>query len=164
MIHIVFILCACLVASLSWAGPLGSKGNLKKKSSVQVTILKGVDPRRDAQPTIQLGVEILKAVVGSGVIDKRPAGVGDKFSNDIGSLYFFTQIKSQGWSAEKEQYIYHRWYYNGNQIASVRLKIGGPMWRTYSMKSIPKEAKGEWKVEAIDEGGNILKSEVFTVI
>lgn len=105
-----------------------------------------------------------KSVVAAGIVEKKPVLVGDVFLNNIKKLHFFTKVKTTDWSGALERYIIHNWYYKNEKVSSIKLRIGAPIWRTFSTKSINPDSIGEWKVEAQDENGNILASQTFTII
>jgi len=48
-------------------------------------------------------------------------------------------------------------------MAAVTLDYKGPRWRTFSSKHIMTSWTGEWRAEAVSEGGAVLKSVTFTV-
>lgn len=104
-----------------------------------------------------------KYVVAAGIIEKKPALVGDTFLNNIGKLHFFTKVQSPKWNESAESYISHVWYFKGTQVSTMKLKIGAPTWRTFSTKTINPDSVGDWRVEAQDERGNILASQTFTI-
>lgn len=107
---------------------------------------------------------VLKYAVSAGIVDRKPALVGEVFSNNIDKLYFFTKVKYYNWNEESDSFVTHVWYYNNKPISTVELKINASTWRTYSTKSITPNSTGEWRVEAIDSNGNILATQTFNII
>lgn len=76
------------------------------------------------------------------------------------SLYCYTLIAS---TDDEEREISHVWYRNGEMAGSYALPVKGARWRTYSKKSIAKDMKGLWRVEAKDSEGNLLKAIEFRI-
>jgi hypothetical protein len=58
--------------------------------------------------------------------------------------------------------ITHVWIH-GADSARVELNIGGSPWRTYSRKTIPAGATGNWTLEVRDENGATLGSRTFRI-
>jgi hypothetical protein len=76
------------------------------------------------------------------------------------TLYCFTRITAPD---DEERHISHVWYRNGESVAEYDLPVRGSRWRTYSRKVIEKGMRGVWRVEALDEAGNLLKTVEFTM-
>lgn len=74
-------------------------------------------------------------------------------------IYLFTQIKQM-----QGQEVLHKWYYNDKLKAEVSLKIGSPMWRTYSSKRIRKDWTGTWRVEVTDKYQEVLAEKTFEFV
>ncbi|WP_243371439.1 DUF2914 domain-containing protein [Geotalea sp. SG265] len=81
-------------------------------------------------------------------------------SSSVKALFCFTRLSKDG---EDEAAIKHVWYKNDHVVAEYDLPVKGTRWRTYSRKLIEKGANGDWRVEALDEDGNILKSVNFRI-
>ena len=115
-------------------------------------------------PTLSFaGIDIEQYTVAAGIMERKPSLVGDTFLNNIGKLHFFTKVKYSDWNESTESYITHVWYYKNEKVSVMKLKIGAPVWRTYSTKSIPQGAVGEWRVESMDENRNIFASQTFHI-
>ncbi|MBL4755310.1 MAG: DUF2914 domain-containing protein [Flavobacteriales bacterium] len=105
-------------------------------------------------------IKIVGTTVCESVKDRIPIGAGATFSKDVGRLYFFTNILS---AVGQEGTVTHIWYYDNKKMAAVTLDYKGPRWRTFSSKHIMTSWTGEWRAEAVSEGGAVLKSVTFTV-
>ncbi len=79
-------------------------------------------------------------------------------SSSVKALYCFTRITS---TSEEETVIRHVWYRDNVKIAEYELPVKGKRWRTFSMKAIEKGWAGDWRVEALDSDGNLLKTIEF---
>lgn len=105
------------------------------------------------------GVSVEDAVVCTSVAERSPAGAAANFPPDVGRLYAFTRVVGM----ETPGSVTHRWLYRGDRVAEVRLEVRSPTWRTWSSKEIMGHQTGDWKVEILDGGGNVLGSLDFTV-
>ena len=126
----------------------GSKGMKKSKNARAVT------SKMNAE-----GVQVLEAATCQSVEQLIPKGTSDTFTADIGKLYFFTKIGLKG----AEGSVKHVWHFNGKPIATVKLPVRGPSWRTYSSKNIAPFQKGKWRVDVVSESGDVLHASAFTI-
>lgn len=76
------------------------------------------------------------------------------------TLYCFTRVTAPD---DEERRISHIWYRNGEAMGEYELPVRGSRWRTYSKKVIEKGMRGAWRVDALDNEGNLLKSVEFTI-
>lgn len=104
-------------------------------------------------------VEVTRAVVAVGVVDRNPVGAAESFPADIGALYFFSILEGEFADIEVE----HVWLREGEEVARVPLRARGPRWRTWSIKQIPPDAGGSWTVQVVAGDGRVLQSVDFTV-
>ncbi|WP_371873156.1 DUF2914 domain-containing protein [Geomonas limicola] len=81
-------------------------------------------------------------------------------SSSVKALYCFTRISAP---ADTETTIKHVWYINDEQVAEDTMPVKGAHWRTYSRKGMEKGQAGEWRCEALDADGTLLKSVSFRV-
>jgi hypothetical protein len=65
--------------------------------------------------------------------------------------------------AGEETFVTHNWYYGDELKATVKLKVAGEHWRTWSSKWIHPTWKGTWRVEIKDAKGRTLSSISFTI-
>ena len=110
-----------------------------------------------APATAQLSVD--ESAIAADVQDRAPVGVDTAFGADVGRVFCFTRISG----ADAEETLHHVWIYNGEEVADVALNIGGSPWRTWSSKTIPDWATGEWTVEIRNSEGAVLQTLTFTV-
>lgn len=104
-------------------------------------------------------LQVIRDVVTTEVVDREPINDGLVFSASMGPVFYFTEVKG----AYTSTHIAHIWYYEGQQMAKVPLSVEGPRWRTWSSKRMVEDWKGSWRVEAVDEDGNLLSSQTFEV-
>jgi hypothetical protein len=106
------------------------------------------------------GVEVTRAVVASGVVEREPVGEAVAFHADVGTLYFYTILEGDFTEVD----LHHVWLLNGEETARIPLRARGPRWRTWSTKQIPPEWSGRWTVQVVVAGDDqVLKSVEFTV-
>lgn len=91
--------------------------------------------------------------------NKEPVSDLKTISNDVGNVYFFTELL--GLSGHT---ITHRWEYNNRTLAEVPFEVGADRWRTWSNKSILSGWTGTWTVSVLDEGGNVIEQNEFNYV
>lgn len=97
------------------------------------------------------------AAAGTAVADRTLTGAADTFKADAGTLYCFSKVTN---AANSE--IEHVWYHNDQEVARVKLHIGGSPWRTHSSKKLGEDAAGSWRCDVVQDG-NVIKSVSFKV-
>ncbi len=80
-------------------------------------------------------------------------------------LYAFISIRAPRGLHEQ---VWHRWVQNGQEVDRIALDIFGGRaegYRAWSYKrSFPADPRGEWRVEAITDGGQLIGRIEFSVI
>jgi hypothetical protein len=79
-------------------------------------------------------------------------------STSVKSLYCFTRISAPRGT---DTSITHVWYLNDKVVHEDEMPVKGAHWRTYSKKDVEKGMSGQWRCEAKDEDGEVLKSVSF---
>ena len=79
-------------------------------------------------------------------------------SSSVKALYCFTRIAAP---KDTDTTIKHVWYLNDEVVAEDTMPVKGSHWRTYSRKGVEKGVSGEWRCDALDSDGNLLKSVSF---
>jgi hypothetical protein len=92
------------------------------------------------------GIQITRAVICLNVNEREPEGVGNQFPPEVKRLYCFTEVKSNGEPME----LQHRWYWKDELMTTIPLKANSARFRTYSAKSIPAYAVGDWRVAIVN--------------
>ncbi len=111
-----------------------------------------------AQETAPLVVE--ESAICRDVVDRQPLGAGDSFDASVGKLVCFTKITG----AQCPTQISHIWYFGDTQRAKVTLSVKSSSWRTYSSKRIQQHEIGDWRVDILGPGGEILKTLGFKIL
>ena len=109
-----------------------------------------------AKPTERRSGSVIRAVFTSQIVDREPVDTLDAISRDIQQVFFFTDLRHL-----QDQIITHRWEHNGQVMAEVKFKVGGPRWRVYSSKNLLPGWVGSWTVVVTDESGKLLNSSSF---
>ncbi|MBW2278970.1 MAG: DUF2914 domain-containing protein [Deltaproteobacteria bacterium] len=110
-------------------------------------------------PASAARLRITQYGVGTGVKNRQLRGESDRFA--LGTkVAFFTRVEA----GRAGDTIRHVWRHEGNEIASIPLRIGGANWRTYSLKTMHAGSAGAWTVEAVDESGNVLARSAFNCL
>ena len=104
-------------------------------------------------------LRVVRGVVTTAVVNREPSGDGSVFPPSTGAVYYFTEIEG----ASGPTQITHIWYYQDQKMVEIPLALEGPRWRTWSSKRILENWVGSWKVEAVDQSGNVLSFQTFNV-
>ncbi len=104
-------------------------------------------------------VKINRIAVCRSIEEREPVDIASEFPSDIGKVWCFTEAIEVG----PETAITHVWYHRDIKRASVKLKVQGLRWRTYSSKNIWPTWTGPWRVEILDEDGAVLERISFTI-
>lgn len=109
-----------------------------------------------AKPVEKKTGSVARAIFTSQIVDREPVDTLDAISRDIQQVFFFTDLRRL-----QDQIITHRWEHNGQVMAEVKFKVGGPRWRVYSSKNLLPGWVGSWTVVVTDESGRLLNSSSF---
>lgn len=104
-------------------------------------------------------VQVENAAIGEDVVNREVVSQGASFSTSVGKLYCFSKIAN----IDSHTKVVHAWYYGSEERARVSLNVSPPAWRTYSSKVIQAHEIGVWRVEILDQGGNLLDTVRFQV-
>lgn len=96
---------------------------------------------------------------GTAIVERELEGVSKTFPAGTEKVFCWTLITG----GEEPATVEHVWYYGAEVIARVPLEINYPRVRTWSSKTMLPEWIGAWKVELVDEGGNVLAATEFTI-
>jgi len=105
-------------------------------------------------------MRVIKAVASSDVINKNPASLSDSFQWSTEKVYIWTMIECD----RPPSSIRHIYYFKGQKVNDIVLKIKSPQWRTWSYKTLSdKRYIGQWRVDITSDEGNVLQSVFFEV-
>lgn len=94
-------------------------------------------------------LQVAESGVGLRIVGTRLEGEGDRFKAGQRVTYA-TRILG----GDAGDHIRHVWLRDGKVEQSIRLRIGGASWRTWSTKTLGRP--GAWTVEALDEQDRVL--------
>lgn len=130
---------------------------MKTILSIVISILVLIIP--STLPSANVGVT--SAIITTGVTSSaRPETANlSVVDRSIGTITFYTVIVGfQG------QTVSHHWYYRGNEISSITLRISAVRSLNWSRSSIDVNQIGRWEARIIDQNGNILAFRKFDVV
>ncbi len=119
-------------------------------------IAKPVEPVEEKEEKVQYqgeGLVIAEAQVGTGVEERVIVGEDTSFPFSVEKVYCLSFVKG----ADTATTIKHVWYYKDKKMVSVSLDVKSPAFRTWSYKTILPEWLGTWRVEIVDDEGEVLK-------
>ena len=113
--------------------------------------------KTEAAPKEGPGFTIGRAVMGTGVGNREPAGVAEVFPATTEKVYCFLEATH----IPKDMEISLTWFYGQKEMRKVSLLLkAGSRWRTFAHKNLGG-LKGDWKVEIKDAEGKLLKDLSF---
>jgi len=113
-----------------------------------------------AQIQMANNMRVTRAVASSEVINKNPAGFSDSFQWSTEKVYIWTMIECD----QPPSWIRHIYYFKGQIVNDIELKVKSPQWRTWSYKTLlNKRYIGQWRVDITSEEGVVLQSVFFEV-
>lgn len=113
----------------------------------------GLIAARPVQQTPTVEVAIGKSVASGAAVD-----TASSFGADVGQVAGWTRVS--GMTAGSK--ITHQWIH-GADTSKVELNVGGSPWRTYSRKTIPSTATGDWTLEVLGPDGAKLATKTFKI-
>ena len=96
-------------------------------------------------------------ILSRGIFEREPADIATSFEPSDERAYAFARISNEGPLTS----VSFEWHYGSNIHAIVDLNIGTSQgWRTWSSAKLKS---GDWRVELVTEGGEVLAERAFTV-
>ena len=112
-----------------------------------------------SSPAESTPVKITEMAITTKIVRGNPIDSVHRISSaSVKALFCFTRLTSE---VEGETVITHVWYRDGNKVAEYQLPVKGKKWRTYSRKTVEKDSAGDWRVDAVDSAGTVIKSVSF---
>jgi hypothetical protein len=107
----------------------------------------------------ETGLKITEMAVTTKIVRGNPIDSVHRISSaSVKALFCFTRLQSD---IGKNTTIRHIWYRDEIKVGEYQLPVKGERWRTYSKKMIEKGWVGDWRVEALDSEGHLLKTVKF---
>ena len=114
-------------------------------------LIAAVPPVGQQAPSVELAI-------GKSIEAGNPVDTASSFGADVGQIAGWTRVT--GMSAGSK--ITHLWIH-GADSSRVELNVGGSPWRTYSRKTIPAGATGDWTLEVLGSDGAKLATKTIKV-
>lgn len=111
-------------------------------------------PTQAGEPTMAPAAELS---VGTAIENRELVGAAETFQLSTGKVFCMSKVSNAAGSE-----IEHVWYKGDNEVARVKLMVGGSPWRTYSSKNLGDDGAGEWRCEVV-HNGNVIQTARFTV-
>lgn len=119
--------------------------------------------REDAASIKLLSDHVIRAQLSTGLEEKEPIdeipNVLTMDSDGLIRIYLFTEIQGM-----EGQLHFHDWYLENEQVARVEIRPSVDPMRASSAKYIDRNMVGDWRVEVVTEGGELLAKGEFSVL
>ena len=120
-------------------------------------------PQDNGDPTstpVAKKLTLVEATMCEGIKDYIPQNQAIVFSMTIGKVSCFTSFDP----VPEKTSIYHNWFYRDKLSTRIKLSLQPPCWSTFSSIKLREADKGPWRVEVIDQEGNILDILRFSIV
>ncbi|MFH0844301.1 MAG: DUF2914 domain-containing protein [Pseudomonadota bacterium] len=102
----------------------------------------------------------VKAVMCEEVKEQDPQNQSIVFSVNVGRVLCFTSFDP----VPEKTFIFHNWFFRDKLNMKRKLSLQPPRWDTFSSFNPRETDKGPWRVEILDEKGNILDILRFSIV
>jgi DUF2914 family protein len=111
------------------------------------------------EPAQAPSLAISRMEIAANVMDRKPVDVGTSFPASTEKVYCYLEFKD----VKKETAVNVVWTLGQKEMGKTQLTVKPyPKFRTWANKSL-FGMTGDWKVDVVDEKGNVLKSAAFMV-
>ena len=115
---------------------------------------------QEAKLLVADNMRVVRAVATSEIKNKNPLDLGNSFPWTTEKVYIWSMIECK----QPPSSVRHTYYFEGQKVNDIELKIKSPQWRTWSYKTLlEKRWIGQWKVEITSAEGELLQSIFFEV-
>ena len=102
---------------------------------------------------------VQQAVITTAIDSKaQPVSNLSSVDSTVGNVVFFTEVVGLA-----GQTITHRWIFNGNEIATINIRIRGNSSKNWSSTTLASHQTGTWEAQVVDSSGTVLVSRTFEV-
>jgi hypothetical protein len=114
----------------------------------------------DYQTYNENNLKVIEATACSEILNRIPQGSGDSFEWSMDRIYVWSRIKCE----RPPSSIRHIYYFKGEKVNDISLKIRSPNWRTWSYKTLlSKRYIGPWRVDITSVDGKLLQTIEFEI-
>jgi hypothetical protein len=114
-------------------------------------LVAAVPPVGQQAPSVELAI-------GKSIEAGNPVDTASSFGVDVGQIAGWSRVSGMAAGSK----ITHLWIH-GADSSRIELNVGGSPWRTYSRKTIPAGATGDWTLEVLGADGAKLASKTIKV-
>ena len=111
-----------------------------------------------AVPPVGQQATSVELAIGKSIEAGNPVDTASSFGADVGQIAGWSRVSGMAAGSK----ITHLWIH-GADSSRVELNVGGSPWRTYSRKTIPAGASGDWTLEVLGADGAKLASKTIKV-
>lgn len=105
------------------------------------------------------GLTLEKALLCEGITGFSPKNVSIVFPISSGKVVCFTSFNQVPF----EMPVYHVWYRKDQLSTKRKLVLKPPQWSAFTEIQLRETDKGPWRVEVVDENGNVLRVLRFSI-
>lgn len=105
--------------------------------------------------------EVVRAQLSHAIEEREPVDSIDAIQLRPGesqSIHFYLHLKNL-----QRKNIRINWYHDDKLDSQLALQVHNNNWRTHASKQLDHRRLGPWRVELVDESGNLLAARSFTV-
>jgi len=106
------------------------------------------------------GPRLTRAVMCEDIQDLKPSNPAVVFSVSARQVFCYTAFDP----VSEVGSIFHRWVHRDRATTQIQLKLYPPRWSTYSSIQLRDNDKGPWRVEIVDEKGEIFRTLRFSIV
>ena len=105
-------------------------------------------------------IKVLEATACTGVANRTPKGTAESFKWTTDRVYIWSWVES----ANHPTSVHHIYFFKGQKVSDIELKIRSSRWRTWSYKTLlDKRFIGPWRVDITSAEGKLLQRIQFEV-
>jgi hypothetical protein len=141
-----------------------------KKLSIFLFVLLCIDfflssqalPQNNGNPLstpVSKKLTLIEAAMCEGIKEYIPQNQAIVFSMTIGKVSCFTSFDP----VPEKTFIYHNWFFRDKLSTRIKLSLQPPCWSTFSSIQLREADKGPWRVEVIDQKGNVFDTIRFSI-
>jgi hypothetical protein len=158
---------AVLILSILFTASCASRSVTIKPDAQAPENTEAVEPKSDAKdgvapaeaaPAAEPKLSMIDQVTAKSVENLTPIEPNKEFEG-VDRVFCFTKILG----AETPTHVFHKWFYQDKEVASVKLDVTSQSFRTFSAKWIMRGALGDWKVKVVGPTGKDMGDIAFIV-
>jgi len=104
-----------------------------------------------------MATEIAEAVITTAVVKREPVDRVEVFTVKNGRACCFSRFVG----ADYPTTVSHLWFLDDELMSRIELPVNAPDWRTWSQNTFREGSSGQWRVEILAAGGELLETVSF---